>query len=304
MVSIFLDNLLPVLICAGFGYVLQRRARLDIRSIGQVVFFIFSPCLIFDSLLKSEVSEPALVRMTGFTWAVIAVMILVAGFVGWALRLDRQRWATLIVSSTFVNGGNFGLAIVAFAFGDEALSYAVAFFIASTLAVYTVGVFVAGLGRADIGAAARELLRIPVFYAVVAAEVLRLGGVTLPLAIDRAVTLMADAGIPVMLIVLGMQIAASRLSRLSGSQRWAVGASVSLQLVVAPLVAWSLANVFGLDGAARQAGILEASMPAAVVTTVIAMQYDLDLDLATAGVLLSTLLSPFTLTPLIAWLGG
>ncbi len=304
MTAIFLDNLLPVLICASLGFAIHKRAQLDIRAISQLVFYIFSPCLVFSSLLKSEVSGAALARMTGFTVAVIVVMLLCGAATGWLLRLDRRRWATLVLSATFVNGGNFGLAVVRFAFGAEALSYAVAFFIASTFAVYTAGVFIAGLGRAQAGSAARELLKVPAFYAVIAAELLRLAGWTLPVALDRAVSLMADATIPVMLVVLGMQISASRLNALSPKQWMAVAASVGLQLIVAPGVAWLLAGPLGLTGAARQAGILEASMPAAVVTTVIAMQYDLDLELTTAAVVVTTVLSPLTLTPLILWLGG
>lgn len=303
MTAIFLDNLLPVLICAGLGYAIHRRSHLDVRSVSQIVFYIFSPCFIFDSLLNSEVGGGALAQMTGFTWTVILAMLLCGAAVGWALGLDRRRLATLVVSATFVNGGNFGLAIVKFAFGAEALSYALAFFIASTFAVYTAGVFIAGLGRAQAAAAARELLKVPAFYAVIAAEILRLAGWTLPLPVERAVALMGDAAIPVMLIVLGMQISASRLQSLVGRQWIPVGASVVLQLIVAPAVAWLLAGLFGLNGDALRAGVLEASMPAAVITTVIAMQYDLDLEMTTAAVVLTTFLSPLTLTPLIYWLG-
>jgi predicted permease len=43
-------------------------------------------------------------------------------------------------------------------------------------------------------------------------------------------------------------------------------------------------------------------MPAAVITTVLAVQYDLDAELMTGAVVLTTLLSPLTLTPLIIFL--
>jgi predicted permease len=73
-------------------------------------------------------------------------------------------------------------------------------------------------------------------------------------------------------------------------------------LVVAPLIALLLAHLMGLMGTARQAGVLQASMPAAVVTTVLAVQYDLDQTLVSGVVVLTTILSPLTLTPLIAYL--
>jgi predicted permease len=43
-------------------------------------------------------------------------------------------------------------------------------------------------------------------------------------------------------------------------------------------------------------------MPAAVITTVLALEFDLDTEFSTSVVLLSTLLSPLTLVFLIAYL--
>jgi predicted permease len=59
---------------------------------------------------------------------------------------------------------------------------------------------------------------------------------------------------------------------------------------------------FGLQGAARQGNIVEASMPAAVTTTVLATEYGLDTSLVTAIVFTGTILSPLTLTPLLVFL--
>ena len=70
------------------------------------------------------------------------------------------------------------------------------------------------------------------------------------------------------------------------------------------LLGLALAPVFGLEGAARQAGILESAMPAAVMTTVLAEQYDLEPEFVSATVFLSTLLSPLTLSPLLVYLGA
>ena len=43
-------------------------------------------------------------------------------------------------------------------------------------------------------------------------------------------------------------------------------------------------------------------MPVAVATTILALEFDLSPDFVTGAVFLSTILSPFTLTPLIAYL--
>ncbi len=300
MLTLFANNLLPVLLCAGVGYLLGRRFKPDVPSITRLVFYAFSPALVFHQLLNAELAGDALAQMVGFAAATIGLQASLAALTGWALRLDRRAWATLIVTAVFVNGGNVGLATVRFAFGEAALPYAVAFFVTSTFATYTFGVLVASLGKRDLSAALAELLTVPAFYGLIAAEGLRWTGVSLPLPLARAIELLSEATIPVMLVVLGMQIErASHSLALTGRQWAVVTAASGLQLVIAPLLAFGLAAVLGLQGPALQAGVLQASMPAAVITTVLAGQYDLDLDVATRVVVVTTLLSPFVLTPVM-----
>ena len=76
-----------------------------------------------------------------------------------------------------------------------------------------------------------------------------------------------------------------------------------MRLVVGPFVALGISALFGLQGPARQAGITEAGMPTAVMTTVLATEYNLEPSLVTAIIFINTILSPLTLTPLLYFLG-
>jgi predicted permease len=75
-----------------------------------------------------------------------------------------------------------------------------------------------------------------------------------------------------------------------------------VRLIAAPAIALLLAVPFGLTGVARQVGVLQAAMPAAVMTTVLAAEFEVEPEFMTAVVFSSTLLSPLTLTPLLAFL--
>ena len=65
--------------------------------------------------------------------------------------------------------------------------------------------------------------------------------------------------------------------------------------------AWRTYVVLG-DGECNEGSIWEASMSAAVANTNLAGEYKLDTSLVAATILVSTLLSPLTVTPLIAYL--
>jgi malate permease and related proteins len=116
---------LPILVAAGAGYALGRRFQLDLRSLSRVAFYVFSPCLVFDSITHSDLSSAIFTQIGAVSLGVTLVVTLVAYLAGRSLRLDRHTLATLIVATTFGNAGNFGLAVSKFAFGDAALSRAV-----------------------------------------------------------------------------------------------------------------------------------------------------------------------------------
>ena len=65
-----------------------------------------------------------------------------------------------------------------------------------------------------------------------------------------------------------------------------------------------LAPFFGLTGMAFKAGVVESSMPTAVLATILATEYDAEPAFVTSAVFISTLLSPLTLTPLLLLLGA
>jgi predicted permease len=72
--------------------------------------------------------------------------------------------------------------------------------------------------------------------------------------------------------------------------------SSAVRLLGGPILAFGLAAPFGLVGIERSVGILQASMPAAVLVSIIAVENDLLPEFVIATVLFSTLASVVTLT--------
>jgi predicted permease len=263
-----------------------------------VVFYALVPCLVFNMLITSRMTGQQFGRMALLNVLVLVSMGLIARAVAVPLRLSRAELSAFLLVVMFSNSGNYGLPVVLFAFGQDALSYATAFFVTGSLLTYTVGVLIAATGRRSIPAALIGLTRIPAIYALTAAAAVMAAGIQLPLAITRPIALLSDAALPMMILVLGMQ-----LERATVPERPSlVGVAVAISLVVAPIVAISLASLIGVQGTARQAAVILSSMPVAVVTTILAVEFDVTPAFVTSAVFVSTLLSPLTLTPLIAYL--
>ncbi len=298
--DVFVNNLLPVLLCAATGFVLGRTLHPDVKTASRLAFYIFSPCLVFVSLERVKIPGREFSELAFFTLAVTLTIGGLAYISARVLRAGRHLIASLVVASMFVNSGNYGLAATKFAFGDAALARALVCFVFGTVIVYTLGVLIASMGKFSSLRAFRELMLVPAFYGLIAAGIVRQMNWQVPLFLDRSVSMLGDASIPLMLVILGLQIAEARVW--PRDRVVLIGVAAFLQLIVAPLTALIIAHWMGLTGMTRQAAVLQASMPAAVVTTVLAVQYDLDSTLISGTVVLTTILSPLTLTPLITYL--
>lgn len=294
----FANNLLPILLISGAGFALGKFLTIDSRALGRVVFYVFSPLLVFDLMVKSALDLRQSLTIFGFTAAVIATLGVISFLLGKLLRLERADLLAVILTVAFGNTGNYGLPLVKFAFGTDALATASLFYITTTILFNTVGVVIASLGHTDLKSAVMGLFKLPIVYGVTLALIVKTLGFNLPLPLSRSIEIAANGAIPVMLILLGLELTRVELSR----DFRALGLGVSTKLLLGPLVGLLLASVFGLSGAMRQGGILEAAMPAAVATTIVATEYKLKPPLVTAIVFLGTALSPLTLTPLLVYL--
>jgi predicted permease len=298
LVSILFSDILPIFVMAAAGYLLARFAAVDVKMISRVVFYTLMPCLAFRMLVQAHVSDPNVVRLV-----VLAVLVMLAmGRVGYvAARLLGLTGTTLrafIMVVMFSNGGNYGLPVVQFAFGPDALGYATILFLASSVTTYVAGAFFAGDRRGKIAGALDKIWRMPSLYGVALASIVLAIGQPLPEAVMRPVTMFSDAAIPVMILVLGMQLERAVWPARPGIVLWSVGIS----LLVAPFVALGLVELLGISGPARQAAVVLSSMPVAVVTTILALEFELAPEFVTSAVFVSTILSPLTLTFLIAYL--
>lgn len=299
LLNVFSNNLLPILLLSGAGFLLGRILHLDSRPLGRVIFYILSPVLIFSILSSSKLAVASILLMVGYTASVMLLVAIIAFSIGRLLRLEPHALTAVVLTSMFANNGNYGLPLIAFAFGQEALAYASIYFVTNSLLFYTLGVLIASLGHLRTKEALLGLFKVPAIYAILLAVVFIQTGWTLPGPIQKTVDLTASGAVPAMLILLGLE-----LQKVEWTHNLrALSIPVVCRLLVGPAIALGLSAVFGLNSAARKDGIIDGGMPSAVMTTVLASEYTLDESLITAIVFISTILSPLTLTPLLYLLG-
>jgi len=297
--NLFADNILPIIIVVGVGFVLQRTIRIDPRTLSRVIFYAFTPALVFTTLASSAIHTNEILHMAVFTILVSACVGILSWSLSRSLQLKPQIASAFILASTFMNAGNYGLSVNSFALGEEGLTWASIYFVTNALLTNSAGVYVASVGRTSPGKALLRLLKVPSLYAIPLALIVQVNGVSLPKVLWRPIDLLGSAAVPSMLILLGMQIARAGMPK----RGKLVVLTTGLRLLIAPLIAWLIASLMGMSGVSRQAGILESAMPTAVLTIVIATEFDVEPEFVTAAVFITTLISPLTITPILAILG-
>jgi predicted permease len=299
LLNVFVNNLLPILLLSGAGFALGRTLKIDSRPLGRVIFYILSPVLIFNLLINSKLAVESIVLMMGYSASVMLIIAGIAFVLGKLFRLERTLLTVVVLTTLFANNGNYGLPLISFAFGQEALAYASIYFVTNSLMLYTLGVLIASLGHLKPKDALLGLLKVPAIYAIILAVVFIRTGWSLPAPIQKTVELTAGGAVPAMLILLGLE-----LQKVEWTHNLrALSIPVVCRLLVGPVIGLVMAALLGLNSTPRKVGITQAGMPSAVMTTILANEYKLDASLVTAIIFASTILSLLTLTPLLYFLG-
>lgn len=298
--NLFAENILPILIAAGVGFILHRLIDIDPRPLSQVVFYVFTPAFVFSLLASSQILADDMLRMAALAGASLLLLAAISWLAARIMMLSSGMTAIFVLTSTFMNSGNYGLPLNDLALGGTGLAWAGLFFITTSALVNSFGVYIATAGSRSPRQALLGLLKVPVIYVIPLALLVRVSGLDIPGPVWVPVEILGSAAIPVMMLLLGIHISRSGIPAEKGPLLLAVG----LRLLISPLITWGLAANFEMPDIARQAAILESATPTAVYTTVLASQFDLDAEFASGSVLASTLLSPITITALLSLIGG
>lgn len=297
-----LNVVLPVFLVAGGAALAQTRLRLNAQTLSRAVFYLFAPALIFDSLTTSSVG--------GTEFGQIALILIVITAVLWALgavasrllKLSGPTQAAFLAAIVLMNAGNYGLSIDLFAFGEAGLARATLYFTISATLSSSLGVYLTARGRVPPASALRRVLGVPLVYAAALGLALNLSHWVVPEPLQKAIHLLGQASVPAMLTVLGVNLAETARTERDMVHWGALGVAVGLRLIVAPALAWLLSSTLGLNELTRDVVTLESAMPTAVITIILANEFESDPPFASMCVLVSTLASLLTLTVLLNWL--
>ncbi len=285
-----LEIVAPVFLLAGIGFGWVKLGfEYRIQFVTQLAMTLSVPCLIFVSLMQTQIGPAALTALSLASVVAYGAVSLAAALLVWMLRLNRRTYLAPLI---FGNTGNLGLPLALFAFGETGLSYAVVVFAIMAIWSFTFGIWlVAGAGSFG------KVLREPLVWATLLGALFLWQGWQTPVFLTNTLKLIGQMAIPMMLITLGVAVA--RLS--PGGVMRAILLSL-IKLVICVGIAWAAAMAFDLDRIAFGVLVLQVATPVAVTSYLLAEKYGADAQAVAGLVVVSTLMAVAALPLLLAFL--
>lgn len=301
---LILNNLFPVFALIGLGALLrhiQLTTQGFLKAVDRLVYFIFFPAMLFWKIG----SAPSLDR-TALDLILAAVCAVVAVYLISAVCLKLFRVSNFVAGSFSQSCYRFntyaGMAVVMNALGEAGVwrfGILIGFLIPiiNVLAVSTL-IWYAGqtLNLAErLRITLRALASNPLIIGCLAGMAYSRFIGTFPVFLDNTFHLAAMVALPLALLSIGGTLTIRCLGDHLGHAL--LGALV--KLLVLPIVGWFFLGVFGAEPLSMQVGMLFFALPTSPAIIVLSSQLNSDTQFASAAILLSTLLSFFSLSAVL-----
>jgi len=285
LLSKLFDVLFPVFLTIGIGYWYGKKdPKFDTKFITTFAGNFGLPSIIFYSFTTTNISFDLFLRFSYY----ITLYVVIFSFIGlFILKLLKKDIYRLLPPLILPNTGNMGMPICLFAYGKMGLAIATA--ATSMILVFH---FSVGILLASKKFSLKPLLSCIPIYALLVSLVFVYYKIPSPKFLENATFLIGYSTIFLVLMSLG--VALSKLKVFSFKETMLYSLT---RVLIGPIVGFAFVNFFNLSGVEAGVMFIQASMPSAVLTYLVAKIYSPKKisDSIASTVALSTFLSFFTL---------
>jgi len=309
LTSIFVLALVIVLVV----YLRKRGVlrREDGMLFSRLVTQITLPALIFEALARSIVEWQYLLLFL-FIFGSEILLLLIAWSVGRVMKLHSGQMGSFLLASAFGSSTLLGYAVIVELFPGDSAALAEAAFISELgvgLPLFTIGVMIViyygstEKGNGSLLQGAGLFFRSPIFFSIVAGLLWSLSGLEtsgdIITPLFDAIGIIARSNTFLVALTVGVLLQFSSLRSIA----WIVFAVIVIRLILSPLLVYLPSSMMALESWQMQVLLLEASMPSAMLSVVLAHRYGCDAELA-AKLVFATLLASLVTATTLLWVLG
>lgn len=295
----FVLAVIPAFLVILVGYIGQKLIGFERKSVSSTALYLMYPFLAFRTFYNNGLTIEYFYIFI-FCVLLCLVLIILVKMLGKITKATRPRVSAMILSGVFMNAGNYGTPIILFAFGTAGFDYAIIMMVIQSFLMNTVGLYYAAKGsdgEFQLKQSLLTIIKMPIIYGALGGILFQFVHIKMPVFLMQSIDLIADATIPTIMIVLGMQLAS--ISR-KDVQFANVSLIVFMKMLISPVVAAVLIAFLPIEGMLAKILIVLAAMPTAANTTMYSLQFNTEPDLVSYSTLITTLMSIVTIPFLLA----
>lgn len=297
-------QVLSLFLIMVIGFIMYKKNIIDDEAnvrFTRLVLNVTVPAQIITAFVSNQgiVGRGEVVQVFGISLLMYVVYGLMGILFLYGVRVPREQRGTYQFMVMFGNVGFMGFPVVETIFGKEALIYAVIFNVIFNLLVYSIGILmISNLvgGKFDW----KKLMNMPLLSSLLSI-LLFFVGIPLPKTVMDSLNFLGNVTTPVAMLLLGAVIAKMPLRSLF--DEWRIYLFTVVKLLFLPAVTWGLFTILPVPSAlVRNALLVLSAMPVATNTTMLAIEYKGDIDLASKGIFFTTILSMVTIPLVVSML--
>ena len=285
----------------GIGYAAYKVRLVPqdaLRTLNAYVLNIAVPCLVLQSMQRSEINDRIFNDIVWSLAAFAIVTLLLAGIGSLVMRrissIPEEDKGIYKMQLAFTNCGFMGYPLTNVLFGRYGLFLAIIMNIVFTTAVYSVGVMMLLHKRGEKLFTMKLMVRmlsLP-FVASITGLIIFITGFHFPGFIDDTLSLVAATVSPVAMFIVGINLSNSRIKEIFTPRNLILCA---VSLFVVPALTLGIDLLLPLSNFVMVIHVFLMAMPSAAITTVLCHRYNKNAKLAAEGVASTTFFSLGTL---------
>lgn len=293
-----IETIIPIIIMIAIGYFLKRLKILkpiDADLLNKIVINIAIPSLIFIALYDIDISILPVIAPIPLICIAVGILSGLVAYIFAKIKKYPQKttWSIVLTASMF-NSGFLGYPFVLGVFGSDGLVRAVFYDLGSMMLFILFGVVLLLIYGGKYTTILKRALIFPPLWAVFLAIILNYINFEIGALTFNTLDYLSGTAIPLIMISLGLSLEFRGIKE----NVQAVFSVSIIKLLIAPAIAAVIVLLLGIGGLERQVTIIEAAMPSAMLSLVLAITYDLDIKTAASCIFTSTILSLITI-PLV-----
>ena len=308
-----LNVVLPVFALILVGWLARKLKILGetaLTELNRFVVYLALPALLFDIIANAmwaDLAQPAFI-------SAFSIGMMVVFFLTLFVQLRRTRHladaAIDALNAGYANTGFIGFPLVIVFLGHEALAPTLIATILTVSVLFGIGIIIIETGlqgevkrRIIFTRVAKSLIKNPLLVSPAIAICIPLSGLTVPDSINVFLKLLGGAASPCALIALGLFLAGQSDKR-TNNDNFTLTLLVVLKLLIQPALTWWFATkVFHLSPLLVHTAVLLAALPTGTGPFMLAEFYRREASTTSKCVLVSTVLSMFTLSAYLYTIG-